>query len=136
MTVAIQALSVVCYCSVFGLMSLLTQRILIVGIVYTVVVEGMFANLPFGIRLFTIIYYARDIAFRTMKFMITPPGRTTQDFAADAWQFDLRTDPRLLEHPSITTCVMILGLTFLTCAVAGAWLCSRREFHVKTPEAA
>jgi ABC-2 type transport system permease protein len=135
-TVAIQALSVICYCSLFGLMSLLTQRTLIIGIVYTVVVEGMLANLPFGIRLFTIIYYARVIAYRTMSFIVPVPGRSDQDFAADAWQFDLRTDPHLLEHPSITTCIAVLGLTFFTCAVLAAWLCSRREFHLKTPESA
>jgi ABC-2 type transport system permease protein len=135
-TIAIQSLAVVCYCSLFGLMSLLTRRILIVGIVYAVVVEGMLANLPFGIRLLTIIYYTRVIAYRAMSFVVSFPDGGTEDFAAEAWQFDLRVDPSLAEHPSIRMCVGVLILTSLVCAIVAAWLCSRREFHVKTPESA
>jgi ABC-2 type transport system permease protein len=133
-TIAIHSLAVIAYCSLFGLLSLVTTRILVVGIVYAAVIEGMLANLPFGIRLVTVIYYARVIAYRTMAFIV--PGRrgTDKDFAAEAWQFDIRQDPTLAEHPSISTCVTVLLVASLVCTLLAAWLCSRREFHVKTPE--
>ncbi len=67
---SIFALSAITYCSLFGLLSLLTKRILVVGILYTAVVEGLLANFPFSIRLVTVVYYARLIAYRTMSFEV------------------------------------------------------------------
>src|SRR5580704_12216600 len=52
---SLHALAVVAYCCLFGLMGLLTKRMLIVGILYIALVEGLFANLAFGIRLITVI---------------------------------------------------------------------------------
>lgn len=131
---SIHALAVVAYCSLFGLMSLLTKRILIAGVIYTAVVEGVLANFPFGIRLLTVIYYARIIAYRSLAFTVTGPGERTEDIAAEAWQLNLQTDPTLLEHPSLSTCVTVLVVASLVCTALAAWLCSQREFHVKTPE--
>jgi ABC-2 type transport system permease protein len=133
-TVAIHALAVTAYCSLFGLMSILTKRILVVGILYTVVVEGLLANLPFSIRLATVIYYTRLIAYRTLDFVIPVPGGRTENIAAEAWQFDVRRDPNLLEHPQLSTCVLVLLVASLVCTILAAWLCAQREFHVKTPE--
>ena len=133
-TASIHALGVTCYCSLFGLMSILTNRILVVGILYTVVVEGLLANLPFSIRLVTVIYYTRLIAYRSMDFVIPGPQGRMEDVAAEAWQFDLRRDPNLLEHPQLTTCLMVLLIGSLVCTILAAWLCAQREFHVKTPE--
>jgi ABC-2 type transport system permease protein len=130
----IHSLAVVAYCSLFGLMSLLTNRILIAGVLYTAIVEGLLANLPFGIRLLTVIYYARLIAFRALGFVVTLPGGRTENIAAEVWQFDLRNDPQLLEHPGHTTCYIVLTAATVVCAFLAAWLCSQREFHVKTPE--
>jgi ABC-2 type transport system permease protein len=131
----IHSLAVVAYCCLFGLISLFTARILIVGIIYIAVFEGLFANLAFGIRLLTVIYYTRIIAYRTMPFLVpTPYG--TQDFAAQTWQLDVQNDPKLLEHPQVITCLIILVTASVVCALLGAFLCSRREFHVKTPEKA
>ena len=42
---SVDSLAVVAYCSLFGLISLLTKRTLVVGIIYTAVVEGVFAVL-------------------------------------------------------------------------------------------
>jgi ABC-2 type transport system permease protein len=132
---AVHSLAVIAYCSLFGLMSLLTKRILIVGILYIAIFEGLFANLAFGIRLITVIYYARLIAFRTLAFILpTPYG--PQNFAADAWQLDIQNDPKLLEHPQIGTCLLVLLIGSAVCTIVAAFLCSRREFHVKTPEKA
>lgn len=130
---AIHALAVASYCCLFGLLSLLTARTLIVGIVYTAVVEGVLANLPFGIRLITVIYHTRLIAYRTMDFLVPTP-RGPVDAAAEAWQLNRATDPQLLEHPQLATSLAVLLLGSLACTALAAWRCSRQEFHVKTPE--
>ena len=133
---SIHALAVVAYCTLFGLMSLLTTRILVVGILYIAVVEGLLANLPFGIRLITVIYYTRIIAYRSLDFIVTSPRGRTENIAAEAWQLDVGRDPELLEHPQLSTCWMVLLIGSLVCTLLAAWLCTQREFHVKTPEKA
>ena len=129
----IQALAVATYCCLFGLLSLLTKRTLIVGILYSVIIEGVLANLPFGVRLLTVIYYARLIAYRTFPFIEDFQGRKI-NLAADAWQFNVQADPNLLEHPTGSTCITVLLATCAVSTVLAAIICSRREFHVKTPE--
>ncbi len=131
---AIHSLAVVTYCSLFGLMSLFTRRILLAGVIYIAAVEGFFANFPFGIRLITVIYYARLIAYHSLNFTVTTPAGQTVDVAADAWQFDLQIDPTLVEHPQLTLCLIILATATIVFTLLAAWLCSQREFHVKTPE--
>jgi len=133
---AIHALAVVAYCSLFGLMSMLTRRILVVGILYTAIVEGLLANLPFGIRLVSVNYYTRLIAFRTMTFDVPLSHGGTKDIAAVAWQFDVVKDPRLSEHPQVGTCIAVLLLGSLVATLVAGWMCAQREFHVKTPEQA
>jgi ABC-2 type transport system permease protein len=133
-TISIHSLAVVSYCCLFGIVSLLTKKILVVGVIYTVIVEGLMANLPFGIRLITVIYYTRLIAYRTLEFVIDRPRGGREDLAAEAWQLDLRRDPNLLEHPDVSTCLTVLLVGSLVCTILAAWLCSQREFHVKTPE--
>ena len=138
--VGIHCLAVFCYCCLFGVMSLLTQRILIVGIMYIAIIEGFLANLPFSIRLITVIYYTRVIAYRALPFLAPTPdemGRKwqpLQNVSADAWQLDIANDPNLLLHPQSNTCVTILLIASLAFILVAAFLCSRREFHVKTPE--
>ena len=51
-----------------------------------------------------------------------------------AWQFDIRKDPQLLDHPSLSHCLEVLLIASLVCTVLAALLCWQREFHVKTPE--
>lgn len=133
--VGIHALAVVAYCCLFGVMSLLTKWTLVVGFLYTAFFEVFLANMPFSIRLLTVIYYARLIAYRSMDFVFTSPRRPFKvDMAAAAWQLDIETDPSLLDHPSLRTCLTVLLVGSLLCTLLGAYLCSRREFHVKTPE--
>jgi ABC-2 type transport system permease protein len=131
---SVHSLAVVAYCSLFGLVSLVTQRTLIVGILYTALIEGIFANLPFGIRLATVVYYTRLIAYRMLEFISTRPHDGPENISALLWQFDVDRDPRLLEHPSTSTCLLVLLIGSLVCTILAAWLCSRREFHVKVPE--
>ena len=133
--VAIHGLAVGAYCCLFGLIGLYTRRALVAGILYSAVIEGLLANLPFGLRFITVIYYARVAAYRAMDFKFTD-RRGTHDVAAIAWQFDARNDPGLTDHPALSSCVLVLGVAGLACALLGALLCHRREFHVKTPEGA
>ena len=132
--VGLHALAVVAYCCLFGLMSLLTRWSLVLGFLYIAIVEGLLANLPFGIRLLTVIYYARLIAYRSMDFLLTPRPGFKENLAAEAWQLDVQTDPSLQDHASLATCLVVLVGASVLFVVCGAWLCSRREFHVKTPE--
>ena len=129
----IHSLAIIAYCCIFGLMSLLTRRTLIVGILYIAIFEGLFANLPFGIRLITVIYYTRLVAYRTLSFIVpTPDG--LQNIAADTWQLDIAHDPQLLQQPGIETCLLVLIGGSLLCALLASFLCWNHEFHVKTPE--
>jgi ABC-2 type transport system permease protein len=135
-TAAIHVLAVITYCSVFGLISLLTKRVLIVGILYTAIVEGLLANLPFSIRWITVIYYARLIAYRTMSLEVPRSRGGSEDVAAEAWQLNVASDPGLTEHPQLATCIAVLLVASLVCTAIAGWLCMQREFHVKTPEQA
>jgi ABC-2 type transport system permease protein len=131
---SLHSLAVVAYCSLFGLIGVITRRTLVVGIIYMAIIEGVFANLPFGIRLATMIFYTRLIAYRTLEFIMTNSRGGTNNLAAEAWQFDVDRDPQLLQYPSTATCLTVLLVASLVCAILAAWLCSRREFHVKVPD--
>jgi ABC-2 type transport system permease protein len=133
--IGIHSLSVVAYCCLFGLIGLYTRRALVAGILYTAVIEGLLANLPFGLRFITVIYYARLIAYRSLDFHFTEGGHR-EDLAAAAWQFDTQADPGLASHPSSAMCVLVLAAAGMAFALLGALLCHGREFHVKTPEGA
>jgi hypothetical protein len=82
----------------------------------------------------TVIYYTRIIAARSMDFVVTDPGGTKHYLASILWRLDVDTDPNLLDHPSLRTCLIVLLAGSFLCTALGAYLCSRREFHVKTPE--
>jgi ABC-2 type transport system permease protein len=132
---SIHALAVVAYCCLFGLMSLLTKQALAAGVLYALFFEGLLANMPFSMRLATVIYYTRLIAYRSMDYVVTMPGRArTEDLAADFWRLDIQQDPGLLEHPQIRACLIVLLTASLVCAVVAAFLFSQREYYVKTPE--
>ncbi len=133
-TAEIHSLAVVAYASIFGLLGLLIKRSLIVGMIYTVVIEGLLANLPLSLRMGTVIYYSRIIAYRTLDFVVHWPRGNENDVAATLWSIDPAQKPSLADHPQLATCIWVLvGISVIGTAVA-AWLCSQSEFHVKTPE--
>ena len=134
--VCFHGLAMVAYCCIFGLLSLLTRWMLVVGFLYAAFFEGLLANLPFSVRLLSVIYYARVMAYRSMDFHLTPPGGRPVDLAAEAWQLDVRRDPDLLSHPAFRTCLLVFLIGSLACTALAAFLCWRREFYVKTPERA
>jgi ABC-2 type transport system permease protein len=134
---SVHSLAVATYCCLFGLISLLTSRVLIVGVLYAGFFEGFLANLPFNVRLATVIYYTRLIAYRSLSFVTTlgeGSRTTTIDIAARIWQLNVKEDPGLAQHPQIRACVTVLSAVCLFCAIAAAVLFSQREFYVKTPE--
>jgi ABC-2 type transport system permease protein len=133
-TAAILSLATIAYCSVFGAISMLTKRTLIVGILYTAIVEGLLATLPLSLRWGTIIYYTRIMAYRSLGFVVNWPRGRQDDVAAAAWFLGTDADPTLAEHPQLSTCVLVLVGASLVCTAFASWRCSRREFHVKTPE--
>lgn len=130
----IGGLAVITYCCLFGLLGLLTRRVLIAGVIYIALVEGLLANLPFAIRLITVIYYTRLIAYRTLPFMVPRPGGGTSNIAADAWHFHAAADPTLAHDPHTWLCVVLLLGAGALCTAASALLCASREFYVKTPD--
>jgi ABC-2 type transport system permease protein len=132
--VGVHVLAVAAYCCLFALMSLLTRWTLVLGFLYAAFFEGLLANLPFGVRLLTIIYYARIITYRSMDFFMNLGGKDRTDVAAITWRLDVENDPQLLTHPSLNTCLIVLLAASLVFSLMGALLCSRREFYVKTPE--
>jgi ABC-2 type transport system permease protein len=131
--IAIHSTAVCAYCALFGLISFITNRALIASILYLVIFEWLLGNLPFSIRLATVIYHARLIAYRSLTFVDSSQGRS-QDIAAEVWQFDIKKDPNLLEHPQLATCWIVLAVGSLAFTLLAAFICSRREFYVKTPE--
>ncbi len=132
----IGSLAVVTYCCLFGLLGLLTRRVLIAGIIYIALVEGLLANLPFAIRLITVIYYTRLIAYRTLPFVVPRPFGGSRNIAAAAWHFHVSGDPQLAHDPHTWLCVALLLGGGALCTAAGALLCRNREFYVKTADKA
>jgi hypothetical protein len=69
-----------------------------------------------------------------LDFVVTWPRGREDDVAAAAWMLNIETDPTLSEHPQLSTNILVLVGASVVCTALAAWLCSRREFHVKTPE--
>jgi hypothetical protein len=77
------------------------------------------------------------IAYRVLPFVISLPyGDRTENMSGEGWQLNVEKDPNLVAHPQISTCVAVLLGASLAFTIVAAWICSRREFHVKTPEKA
>ena len=78
------------------------------------------------------IYYSRLIAYRMMPFVFAKYGQTI-NMASEAWQLEADKNPTLAGHPTTDTCLMVLIGASLVFTIIAAVICSRREFHVKTP---
>lgn len=114
--IAIFALVLWAYCSVFGCLSLFFRRSLLLGVSYTVVLEWIASDIPFVVRRATVMYYFRVLVERWVAVGV-----------AD-WDINLG------EAPATRTCVLVLalaGATLTTLAAAGF---AAREFRVKSPE--
>lgn len=116
-TVAIMLLSLAAYGSVFGLLGLFVRRTLLFGVPYILILEGVFANIEFIIRKFTVMYQSRVLAIRWL-------GLDAED-----WNIDLEL------APSLEWAALNLAIASAVLIVVGAVAFSRREYRVKTPEA-
>lgn len=116
--VFVLCLAATAYNAVFGLLSLLTRRILVVGVIYIVVLEGVLANTPLVVREFTLMYYLRVLILRW----------SSSPLANKAWGIDLSLAPEA--ESAVATLLVTAGLA----TVFAAYLFSIREFRLKTPE--
>ena len=115
-TSALFALSLSAYCGLFGLVSLLIRRALLVGVAFVFLFELVFANFDFVVRRMTVIFYFRVLARRWLGL------------SASDWSIDLTL------APSATTCVLVLAGTCLATTVVAATLFTIREFRQKPPD--
>jgi ABC-2 type transport system permease protein len=116
-TAALLALAQVGYCSLFGTLSLLTRRSLLVGLGYIVAIEGLLANFESVVRRLTVMYYFRVLAVRWLE----PPD-------SKVWSIDLD------KAPGAGECVLTLLAASAAITLLGMVLMMRQEFRMKTPE--
>jgi len=112
----LSALALLAYIAIFGLLGLFTRRVLVVGVGYILLFEGLVSNVPFLVRYGTILYHVRVLAVRLLGL----PG--------DRWSIDPA------EAPGVGTSALALAGVAAAFLALGAWLFSVREFRVKTPE--
>ena len=129
---AIHGLAVLAYCGIFGFMGMVTRRVLVVGILYIALFEGLFANIPFNLRIVTVIYYARLLIYRLLPFR-GRLGSGVHSTAARTWNLVIRGDRHLKAYPHNWLCITMLLSTCIIAALLAAFICNNREFYVKTP---
>jgi ABC-2 type transport system permease protein len=108
--------SLFAYVGIFGALSLMIRRSLVVGVGYIVVFEGALANIDFVMRRGTVMYYLRVLSVHWL------------DLAGTDWSIDPAT------APSAITCLITQVGIGVGCALLGSCVFSMREFRVKTPE--
>lgn len=114
--VGMLAMATAAYASIFGAVSLIIRRALVVGAIYIVVFEGILGGIDFVIREVTVVYYIRVLAVRWL------------DVPGVDWSIDPET------AISASTCVIVLLSIASAFAAIGAVTFAAREFRVKTPE--
>ncbi len=114
------AFATTAYTGVFGLLSLLLRRSLLMGFVYILLFEGLLANIPFMVRQFTIIYYERILFLNWTDI---------KQVAMKKWSFD-----KLEAHPEPVNAIATMCLIAFFTVLLGSYLFATREFRLKTPE--
>jgi ABC-2 type transport system permease protein len=114
--VGLLALALAAYAAIFGWLSLVVRRALVIGAIYIVVVEGLLGSIPFVVRELTVVYYIRVLSVRWLGI----PG------------VDWSIDPK--DAVSASTCVIVLASIAAAFTALGAFTFRTREFRVKTPE--
>jgi ABC-2 type transport system permease protein len=115
-TSALFGLSLLVYGAIFGCLSLVVRQSLALGVAYVIMIEGLFANIPFAVRKLTVMYYFRVLAERWLSL----------DF--EVWSIDLDA------APSARDCLLVLLGAAVAATVLAAIVFTTREFRVKTPE--
>jgi ABC-2 type transport system permease protein len=109
------ALTLVAYCGIFGVISLITPRSFIGGTIYIFAFEYLLANWDFAIRRLTVVYYFRVLVERWCGLYVS------------AWKLPLA------DAPSASACVLILLVAGLAASFIAAKTFGTREFAMKTP---
>ena len=118
-TFFVMTLSMITYAAVFGCLSMMVQRAMIVGIIYIVAVEGVMANLDFAVRKLSVMYYFRVLSLNWLSL---------DSKMSDTWTIPLGSAPEPI------TCVLILLGVTVAATFLAVRVFSQREFYVKTPE--
>jgi ABC-2 type transport system permease protein len=113
---ALAALSLSLYVALFGGLGLLVRWVLVFGVGYIVMFEGVFANIDFMVRRLTVLWYVRVLSERWLGLHV------------DSWSIDLD------EAPSGQEALGTLLIAALVLSALAAWWFGRREIRVKTPE--
>ncbi|WZP00798.1 ABC transporter permease subunit [Isosphaeraceae bacterium EP7] len=110
------ALAVTAYVCLFGMAGMFLKRVLVVGVAYLSIFEGVIANIPFVVRQATINYHFRVLCARWL------------DVTYRQWAIDLS------EAPTATTSLLaLLTVSAIATTIAAASM-TWREMRVKTPE--
>jgi ABC-2 type transport system permease protein len=115
--VALMALAQAAYCSLFAALSLLTRRVLVIGLGYIIGFEGLLASFETVVRRLTVMYYFRVLSVRWLN-----------PLNGARWSINLDT------APGTGACVLTLLGVSAVFALLGAVLMMRQEFRMKTPE--
>lgn len=130
----VMALAQAGYCSLFGLIGLLTRRALIAGLGYIIIIEGMLSNFDAVVRRLTVTYYFRVLSVH----WLAPSGSKEWSLGGstvtrlppwnEEWSLDLTT------LPSASECLLTLLIVSALFVLLGAILIRQREFRMKTAE--
>lgn len=112
----LMSLATVAYGSLFGCLSLVVRRTLVLGVAYVILFEGVFANIDFVVRKATVMWYIRVLAERWLGLHVP------------SWNIDLELAPG-----GWTSLLTLVGASLVATVLAGV-IVSVREFRVKTPE--
>ncbi len=110
------ALALAVYVGIFGLLSLVARRTLVIGAIYIGLFEGALAYIDFAFRNATVMYHIRVLSVRWLEI------------PAAYYAIDPAT------APAVSTSLIVLGSVGLVFSLLGAWVFSAREFRLKTPD--
>lgn len=113
---ALSVLSLLVYVALFGGLSLITRWVLALGVAYTVMFEGVFANIDFMVRRLTVLWYVRILAERWLGLHVA------------SWSIELE------KVPTGTEALATLFGAAVVLAGSFAMLFGAREIRLKTPE--
>ena len=123
-TIALFTLSLAAYNALFGALSMVMKRAMLLGVGYIILLEGVVANIDFVIRKVTVMYYFRVLCERWMHVskVWQAPGEPM------TYSIDFAT------APSLRDCLLTLSIASALLVALACFLMNTREFRVKTPE--
>lgn len=115
-TSGIFALALMAYVAIFGAISLVFKRTLVIGVTYIIFFESVMANIDFIVRKATVMYYIRVLVIHWLELR------------RSEWSIMLD------QAPSALVCVLTLVIASVVISAIAAFYFSVKEFRVKTPE--